>query len=224
MFSVCCKAFLFFLKPDIWLNAGWCTNTVQMLPCCRVRTENSEIVRNGCNAVSAVEVLYSFCMASSVPRVARVFRSTPKTSLFQLGKRKLGETGCVLPFLDEMSPSLLCLAKSHSRTAGQVWLGRSVAPGRVLVEEQGHGRRDDSRSMRCHTRTVTSPGTGPGHLIRLDASRSVGLTTAERERSSSPETPLTLYPEGLVVLEYLVMLWYLLSNHCCEWLSDVVWQ
>lgn len=84
------------------------------------------------------------------------------------------------------------------------------------MEEQGHGRRDDSRSMWCHTCTVTSPGMGPGHLIRLDTSRSVGLTTAEGERSSSPETPLTLYPEGLVVLEYLVMLWYLLSNHCCE--------
>lgn len=101
------RLFLFFLKPDIWLNAGWCTNTVQMLPCYCVRTENSEIVRNGCNVVSAMEVLYSFCMASSVPRVAQVFCSTPKTSLFQLGKRKLWETGCVLPFLDEMSPSLL---------------------------------------------------------------------------------------------------------------------
>lgn len=44
------------------------------------------------------------------------------------------------------------------------------------------------------------PVTGPSHLTRLDTSGSVGLTTAEGERSSSPETPLTLYPEGLILL------------------------
>jgi len=36
----------------------------------------------------------------SVPRVAQAFHATPKIFLFQLGKRKLWVTGCVLPFLD----------------------------------------------------------------------------------------------------------------------------
>lgn len=72
----------------------------------------------------------------------------------------------------------------------------------------------------CHP-----PGTGPRRLKRLDVSGSVMWITAERQTSSSPETAVTLYPEGLkVLLQYLVILWCLYSSHFWEWVSGVVWQ
>lgn len=215
------RLFLFFIKSNIWFNAGWCTNAVQTAILLRVRTENCETVRNGCDVVSVVEVLY-FHTASSIPRVAQVFRATPKTSLFSWRKGSCGWQVVSFPSWTSCHRPSSKQSPTAERLVRFGWRGLWLLGG-WRSRAMGEGVTPDPRGA-----TVPlwhPPVTGCSHLTRLDTSGSVGLTTAAGEKSSSPETPLTLYPEGLILLlQYLVMLWCLFSNHCCEWLGDVVWQ
>lgn len=113
-----------------------------------MRTENCETVRNRCNVVSAVEVsctLISYglicstsCSGFSIP--------LPRSLCSSWGKGSCEWQVCVLSFMGYLLPYLLW-TKSHKR-AGQIWLGRSVAPGRMLIEEH-RGMGEEMASGPC---------------------------------------------------------------------------
>ena len=212
--------FLFLIKPDICFNAGWCGDTVHVLPTYCVWEQKTETVR--CGVVSAAEVLYSVSYGLVCSPSCSGFPCHPQDLSVPAGEKEA--VG------DRLCPSLPGLAVTFSeRSPTAEWLVGVAWAGLWLLG--GGSRRSGSMEEGVTPDPCGAivplwrpPGTGPGHLITLDTSGSVGLITAEGERSSSPETPPILYPEGLIILlQCLVMLWCLFTNHCCEWPSDVVW-
>lgn len=219
MFFVYCKALFVSHKSDI------CFNTVQIVPSYCVWKQKTEADRNRCDVVFVVKVLYCVSYGLIWSPSCSGFSCHLQGLSVPVGEEEaVGDRLChsLLGLVVTIPP----LSKALQQKGWWGIVGDVCGSLEGACEEAldiGEGMTPESCGAAvplCHP-----PGTGPSHLIRLDVSGSVMWITAERQTSSSPETAVTLYPEGLkVLLQYLVILWCLYSNHFWEWISGVVWQ
>lgn len=157
------------------------------MPSCCVWEQKTEADRGRCDVLFVVK---KSCTMFHMVYLLRFSMPPPRSPA---GEKGVGDKLCHSPL------RLVVTIPPLSKTPQQKgWWGIAGDVCGSLKDTCGEPLdMGDSRFLWCHSSTVSCPRTGPSHLIRLDM---------------PGETPVTLYPEGLIVLLQYLVIWCLLKQ------------